>query len=84
MRTSKSQNKHVAKISCNKVYLGMFFPVRFTVHRKFGDLEIFLSVLNSKTLAPNHRLSVVTDRLLRIPVQKPASHSSKEKRIGPS
>ena len=51
MRTSKSQNKHVAKISCNKVYLGMFFPVRFTFHRKFGDLEIFLSVLNKKIIS---------------------------------
>ena len=51
MRTSKSRNKHVAKISCNKVHLDMFFPVRLTVHRKFGDLEIFLSVLNTKIIS---------------------------------
>jgi len=29
----------------------MFFPVQFTVHRKFGNLEIFLSVLNTKIIS---------------------------------
>ena len=68
----------IAKISCNKVHLGMFFPVRFTVHRRFGDLEMFLSVLNSKIISAQPRLGDLTHRLLRIPVQKPASHSPKE------
>ena len=68
MRTSKSQNKHVAKISCNKVYLGMFFPVRFTVHRKFGDLEIFLSVLNLKIISSQPQ----TQRCYRPPTADPS------------